>query len=161
MSEKVIYVFGKPGTGKTIFSDEIEKGFLLNPNTESVHVDDSNLKEVTAKLDQFGNVILVVQSNLLTIDHVRMFRKFVENEKFDRLVVIQSDLEPDSEYKDHCEVYETGYPYFAWVYQVSEKGWKAKSLKTGNVWKSSEKNQAIELARNYKTDSKNRINRED
>ena len=160
MSEKVIYVFGKPGTGKTIFSDEIEKRFLLNPNTESVHVDDSNLKEVTAKLDQLGNVILVVQSNLLTIDHVRIFRKFVEKEKFDRLVVIQSDSDPDSDYKDLCEVYETGYPYFAWVYRVSEKEWKAKSLQTGKVWNSFSKDQAIELARNYKTNSNNRIYKE-
>jgi len=148
MTIGVNYIFGKPGSGKTILSDEIEEGFLLNEGFNSIPVGDSNLEEIISSLDQYKNTLLVIQSNRIARNHIKALRKFVENPNFVRGVVIQSEFEPEVEIKEYCDqIYETGYPYFAWVTQTGLNQWKSKSIKTGEIWKSTGREQVIEFAR--------------
>lgn len=157
----IIYIFGKPGSGKTVMSDEIEKRFLQNEGFISVPVDDSNLEEVFSRLDEFGNTLLNIQSNRIQQKNLQVLKKFVENSDFIRGVVIQSEFEPNSETEKYCEqIFETGYPHFSWVTNVGDGFWEAKAAKTEKTARSFGKIQACELVRDYKTDGSNRINRE-
>jgi hypothetical protein len=151
MTLGVNYFFGKPGSGKTFLSDEIEERFLSNDGFNSIPVDDSNLEGIISSLNEYENTLLIIQSNKVSRNQVKALREFIENPDFIRGVVIQSELEPDSEVKKYCHyVYETGYPIFSWVTQVEENEWVAKSIKLGEIWKSNGKIQAIEFARDYK-----------
>lgn len=147
----MVYIFGEPGSGKTFLSDQIENEFLANPVAESVPVSDSNMDLVFSSLDQYRDTILIVQSNRLTKDHMKVLKKFVENEEFNRAVIIQSEFELDLEVRKFCKVYETGYPHFAWVSQIAENLWEAKAIKTGKVARAPYKIQACELVRNYRS----------
>lgn len=160
MQNSIKYIFGKPGTGKTLLSDEIENGFLSNDGFDSRPVNDSNLEETISSLNQYNNTLLVVQSNNITKDHMTALKRFVEKEEFNRAVVIQSEFEPDIEVRKYCKVYETGYPYFSWVTQIEGNLWEAKGAKSEKTARSFGKIQACELVRDYKTDGSNRINRE-
>jgi hypothetical protein len=144
MTLGVNYIFGKPGSGKTVLSDQIEEGFLLNEGFNSIPVGDSNLEEIISSLDEYKNTLFIIQSNKVSRNQIKTLREFIENPDFIRGVVIQSELEPEVEVKKYCNhIYETGYPYFAWVTQVGENEWKAKSVKSGEVWTSIGRNQAI------------------
>lgn len=52
MAIVVNYIYGKPGSGKAILSDEIEEKFLANEGSNSIPVGDSNLEEIISSLDQ-------------------------------------------------------------------------------------------------------------
>ncbi|NVJ46466.1 MAG: hypothetical protein HWE07_05035 [Cytophagia bacterium] len=160
MQNHIIYIFGKPGTGKTFLSDEIEKDFLKNEGYDSIAVNDSNLKEIISNLNQFRNTLLVIQSKNLNKHQMQALKRFVQDEEFQRAVVIQSEFDPDSEIRNYCKVYETGYPYYLWVTQIEDNLWEAKGVKSEKVARAHEKNQACELVRGYKSGGSNRINRE-
>jgi hypothetical protein len=154
MMNEIIYIFGKPGTGKSILSDEIEKEFLINEGFESIPFDYSNLDDIYSSLDQCKNTLLVIQSNFLDKDHLKELNKFVQNKEFIRKVVIQSEFEPGEDVAKYCNhFYETGYPHYEWVTQGDDNEWLAKSLKSAEIWKSSSRNRAVEFAKNYNSNS--------
>lgn len=148
-SIKMVYIFGEPGSGKTFLSDQMEKEFLANQGAESVPVSNSNLDVVVSGLDQYRDAILVIQSNNLSIDHMKVLKRFVENEEFNRAVIIQSEFEPDITAGRYCQVYEVGYPCFAWVTQIAEDLWVAKAAKSEKTAKGHTKIHACEFVRNY------------
>ncbi|MEX2512348.1 MAG: hypothetical protein WD398_05540 [Cyclobacteriaceae bacterium] len=156
MKNVMIYVFGKPSSGKTLLSDKIEQSFILNEGFNSIPVNDSNLDKVISSLDKYNNTLLIIQSNLLNKYHLKALRKFIEHPDFNRGVVIQSEFKPDVEVGKCCDqVFETGYPHFDWVTKVDEYEWKAKPLGSEEIWTSSGREQAIEFARaGYKSKNK-------
>lgn len=146
----IVYIFGKPGSGKTVMSDEIEKRFLQNEGFISVPVDDSNLEVVISRLDEFENALLIIQSHRIERKNLKVLKHFVENPDFIRGVVIQSEFEPDLEIVKYCDqIYETGYPYFSWVTNVGDGYWEAKAAKTEKTARSFGKIQACESVRDY------------
>jgi len=150
MNNIMIYIFGKPGTGKTILSDEIEQEISSREKLDMIPVGDSNLEKIISSLGKFKNTLLIIQSNMLTKSQVKALKGFIDQPGFVRGVVIQSELKPDKDIiKYFDQVYETGLPFFSWVSQVGGK-WKAKAIKTGDIWIRKERDQAIELARDYK-----------
>src|SRR5690606_18879565 len=136
MTYGVIYIFGIPGSSKTVLSDEIEEKFLLNEGFNSIPVDDSNLEQVISNLHGLKNTLLIIQSNNVSRNQLKLLRKFIEHPDFNRGVIIQSEFEPKEEVRRYCDqIYETGYPYFAWVTQTGLNEWQSKSIKTGKIWK--------------------------
>lgn len=150
MTIGVNYIYGKPGSGKTILSDEIEEKFLLNDGFNSIPVGDSNLEEIISNLDEFKNTLLIIQSNRVTKNQIKLLKEFIEKPDFIRGVVIQSEFEPEVDVRKYFDqIYETGYPSFAWVTQTGLNQWQSKSIKTGEIWKSTGRQQVIEFARSY------------
>lgn len=150
-SVNMVYIFGQPGSGKTFLSDQMEKEFLANAGADSIPVSDSNLDVVVSNLEQYRDTILVVQSNTLTKDHIKILKRFVENDGFNRAVIIQSEFEPDLEERNFCKVYEVGYPHFEWVTQIADNLWEAKAINIDKIARAPYKIQACELVRNYRT----------
>lgn len=147
---RVIYIFGELGSGKTLLSDRIEEGFLSIPEVKSCSVNDSNLQKIISQLAIYKDAILIIQSNLITKEQFQAFKRFVKDSNFSRGVIIQSEFKPDPDIIPYCDqIYETGLPLFSWVTQIGEKLWKATSADYKNVLESNGRNQAIELVRNY------------
>lgn len=154
MKNSMIYIYGKLGTGRTILSDEIEKGFVLNDGFNSIKISDSNMEEIISNLDRYKDTLLIIQSNLLNVVHMKALKGFIENSNFNRGVIIKSEFKADKEIAKYCyRTYETGYPYFSWVTQVDENRWEAKRINSTEIYKSNGRVQAIESARRYNNES--------